>query len=130
MARRISAKSALRVFIRRMNTNNADKNKESGAKQVSAKALMRKLNAGMSEAKMQLDELGGPFDSPGRTEKSSPAKAYRDTTGHGEVGAGCGARYWRRQTILGGGGRAAIITSEATHRHRGRVGLSTGSVAR
>lgn len=130
MARRISAKSALRVFIRRMNTNNADKNKESGAKQVSAKALMRKLNAGMSEAKMQLDELGGPFDSPGRTEKSSPAKAgYRDTdAGHGgESAPGAGARYSgeRPDDFLGGGGRAGDYyekrSDSSTQERPGRI---------
>lgn len=82
-ARNVSAKTALRVFIRRMNTNNADRNKDSGANQVSAKALLRKLNVGLSEAKMQLDELGGSLSGP----NGCICKAYMSDNGaRGDTG--------------------------------------------
>jgi len=56
-----------------MNTSNGDKSRESGAKQVSAKALLHKLNAELCVAKMQLEELGGSKDAPARAGKSSQA---------------------------------------------------------
>lgn len=82
--RRGSAGAARRAFIRRMNTNNADKNREGGAKQVSAKALLRKLNVSLSETKMQLSELGASVPLSAEksdTESLTGRRSFGDTGG-------------------------------------------------
>ncbi len=100
-ARRGSAGSARRAFIRRMNTNNADKNREGGAKQVSAKALLRKLNANLSETKMQLDELGTPVPlsaEKSNTEPLTGRRSFDDSGAGGWPATDTGARAAAQRT--------------------------------